>query len=109
MSSSGLKLMKEDMSNGNSLHRKSNTNSTTDFSKFLKNNNSLSTLNSGTSFHNTNNDLNSNDKRINSVLESVKKNEASKLIKDEKQGDKSKDLMKKIAALRNKKTQNENK
>jgi hypothetical protein len=101
--------MKEDMNNGNSLHRKSNTNSTTDFSKFLKSNNSLSTLNSGSSFHNINNDLNSNEKKISSVLESVKKNEASKLIKDEKQGDKSKDLMKKIAALRNKKTQNENK
>ena len=105
LSNSGIKGIKDDLNNGSSLHKKSNTNSNTDFSKFLKTNNTYGT-NSQTNLVNEQNI--SPDKKV-SVLENIKKNEASKLMKDEKSGDKSKDLMKKIAALRNKKTQNENK
>ena len=107
ISNSGIKGIKDEFNNNSSLHKKSNTNSNTDFSKFLKNNNSVTS--NITQGHNPNDNSNytSSERKINSVLENVKKNEASRLIKDDKAGDKSKDLMKKIAALRNKKTLNE--
>lgn len=74
-----------------SLHKKSGTNSSTDFSIFLNSSGSKK-----------GEELLLSDKKN---LETIKKNEASKLLKEgDDKGVKSRDLMKKINALKNRKT-----
>ena len=73
--------------------RKIGTNSSTDFSIFLKDSASKKE------------DLISPDKK---VIESIKKQDTKKLLKEgDEKGGKSKDLMKKINALKNRKTNNQ--
>jgi hypothetical protein len=73
------------------LHKKSGTNSSTDFSIFLNSSGSKK-----------GEELLMSDKKN---LEIIKKNEASRLLKEgDDKGGKSRDLMKKINALKNRKT-----
>ena len=77
------------------LHKKSGTNSSTDFSIFLNSSGSKK------------DDLVANDKKN---IENIKKQEASRLLKEgEDKNGRTKDLMKKINALKNRKTGGDNK